>query len=70
MRRTRPTLVLAFLLSFSLTLAPLLPAFGEEEPEPASETLAVDQLGPPETPTLHGKLRLSATPWPWASRTT
>ena len=60
MRRIWPALFLALPLTFASTLTPLLPATAEQDAEPA-ETLELDALGPPETPTLHGKLRLSLT---------
>jgi outer membrane protein TolC len=53
MRRTRSALVLAFLLTFALSLAPLFPAFGDDAAEPAAEVLVVDPLDPPEGSTLH-----------------
>jgi len=59
MRRTRSALVLASLLSFALTLAPLFPAFGDEAAEPASESLEIAQLDPPEDSMLHDELPLS-----------
>jgi outer membrane protein TolC len=59
MRRTRPALVLAFLLTFALTLAPLFPAFGDEAAEPAAEDPVVGQLDLPESSTPQEELPLS-----------
>jgi outer membrane protein TolC len=59
MRRTRSALVLAFLLTFALPLAPLFPAFGDEAAEPAAEVPVVGQLDLPESSTPQEELPLS-----------